>query len=82
MSPAAKRITGNAFLLGVAAILLDALAFLFDLPYTGFAFAVGVLLCLGASLASIILGEKAKTEDVLTMIAGAAFFIWLIAKNL
>lgn len=82
MSQSAKRITGNVFIFGAAAILLDAAAYLFDLPYTGYAFALGMLLCLGASLASIILGEKAKTEDVLTMIAGAAFFIWLLAKNL
>ncbi len=82
MSRSAKRVIGNVFIFGAAAIWLDAAAYLFDLPYTGFAFALGMLLCLSASLASIILGEKAKTEDALTMIAGAAFFIWLIAKNL
>lgn len=77
-----KQRIENAFMAGLTAIVLDVAAYMFDLKYAGIAFCIGLFICLASCLASIAYGEKARKEEVATLLAGIAGLIWLAAKNL
>lgn len=77
-----KQRLENAFMIGLAAIVLDVAAYMFDLKHAGIAFCIGLFICLASCLASIVYGEKARKEEIATLLVGIAGLIWLAAKNL
>lgn len=77
-----KRRLENAFIVGLAAIVLDVVAYMFDWKHAGIAFCVGLFICLASCLLSIICGEKARKEDIVVLVVGLSGLIWLAAKNL
>lgn len=78
----AKQRLENAFMIGLAAIALDVAAYMFDLKFAGIAFCIGLFICLASCLVSIAYGEKARKEEIATLLAGVAALVWLAAKNL
>lgn len=77
-----KQRIENAFMVGLAAIAFDVVAYVFDFKHAGIAFCIGLFICLSSCLASIIQGEKARKEDVATLAIGICALAWLAAKNL
>lgn len=76
-----KRIE-NAFMIGLALIVLDVAAYLINLKHAGIAFCIGLFICLCSCLVSIACGEKAKKEDVAALVVGILVLSWLAVKNL
>lgn len=75
--------TGAAFACGLLLIAFAGGTYLlFDWAQSGILFSVGMAVCFVTCVISSLLGEKASRSDIATMAVAAAFFIWLIARNL
>lgn len=81
VSQAMKDAPAYLFGAGLAFIAVDSIAYLFSWRHAGLLFATGMMLCLGSALYSSIRSEKAKTEDLVVVGIGAAFFAWLLLKQ-
>lgn len=78
-SPATgNNATGAVFGCGLFLIALAGVAFLFDWDPSGYAFCAGMAACMAAA----VLGEKTSRSEIITLLVGAAFFLWLILHNL
>lgn len=74
--------TGALFGCGLLLIALAGATYLFDWEQSGILFCAGMAICLVTCVVSAMLGEKTSRAEIATMVAGAAFFIWLILHNL
>lgn len=75
--------TGALFTCGLLLIAFSGGTFLlFDWAQAGILFCVGMAVCLITCVVSALLGERASHSDIATMAVAAAFFIWLIVRNL
>lgn len=78
-SPATRNnATGALFAGGLLLIALAGVTFLFDWDPSGYVFCAGMAVCMVAA----VLGEKTSRSEIVTLIVGAAFFLWLILHNL
>lgn len=76
-------VLGGAFAICIAFIVIDVVLYAAGLRSTGMLFVAGMAGCLFLALVSAFTEQKkGKTEDVLTMLAGLAFFAWLAWKEL
>lgn len=73
-----NNVSGALFGCGLFLIGLAGLTYLFDWEPSGMVFCVGMAICMVTAL----LGEKTSRSETLTLVAGGAFFIWLILHNL
>lgn len=72
--------TVSALIFGAGLLLMgaDALLFLFDWPQAGPSFCIGLGVCAMSALAS----ERAKTEDVVTLLVAAALIALVVVRSL
>ena len=74
--------TGALFGCGMLLIVVAGLTFLFDWEQAGTMFCAGMAVCFVSCVVSTMLGEETTPAEIAMMIAGAAFFIWLIVHNI
>ncbi|WP_434695196.1 hypothetical protein J3P89_18285 [Pseudomonas sp. Z1-14] len=78
MTATGKTLPALIFGAGLALIAIDTILFLFDWPHAGLAFCIGLAGC----AVSAVLGERAKTEDVLILLAAAALLTLVAIRSL
>ncbi|WP_017847639.1 hypothetical protein [Pseudomonas veronii] len=82
--PAVTRnaIAGTAFACGLFLICLAGVTLIFDWAYAGLMLCFGTAVCLVTCIACALMGEKTSQGELITLVVGAAFFLWLIIHNL
>ncbi|UHG99179.1 hypothetical protein [Pseudomonas sp. 7-41] len=83
-NPQATRnsIAGTAFAFGLFLIVAAGVTLVFDWAHAGLLFCTGMAVCLVTGIVSALMGEKTSRGEMITLVIGAAFFLWLIIHNL
>lgn len=82
VSQAMKAATPYLFGAALAMIAADCILYLFNWRHAGFLFCLGMFIGLSLGAAEAIRSKKAKKEDVIICLAGAALFGWVLYRNL
>ena len=83
-NPQAARnfIAGTAFAFGLFLIVTAGATLVFDWTHSGLLFCSGMAVCLVTGIISALMGEKSSTGELIALVIGAAFFLWLIIHSL
>jgi len=77
-----NSIAGTVFAIGLFLIVAAVATLIFDWAHAGLLFCSGMVVCLVTGIASALMGEKTSRGETITLVIGAAFFLWLIIHSL
>lgn len=80
--PIRNSIAGTAFAFGLILMATAGVTLVFDWSHAGLLFCSGMAVCLVTGIVSALIGEKTSLSEMIPLVIGAAFFIWLIIHSL